>query len=561
MPRRVTAAGSLAAKRPDLVGELDPVREAGVDPWRLAAGSHRRLWWRCAQGHSWQASVANRARLGSGCPVCARARRRQVGPERSLAGRFPELAGELDLIRNQGLDPWALAPSSGRRVWWQGCAQGHPGWLASPRGRVRGAGCPYCAGVLPLPERSLQAHPELVARLDPERNGALNPLRIAARGPRRLWWRCEHGHSWQAPVARVLNGAGCPYCRGPRVTVERSLAAHPALLAELDPERNGELDPTQVAARGDRRLWWRCPEGHVWQAMVKSRVRSGTGCPVCAPRGRTGVLLAERSPDLVREWVDALNGGPPDAVTAGSDRKAWWRCRSNPAHLWRASVRNRVRQGSGCPFCAHQRVAPETSLAAVRPDLVAEWHPERNLELSPTDVLPHAHREVWWRCGAGHSWRARLTARARGDGCPECAAERRSTGYAQDRSRLEPLRRWAAEHGAPPSEPAWTAAGRRPTVRTLARHYGSWNAALAAAGLPTRPPRKTARWTRELAIAAIGDWTAAHGRPPTAAAWTGTDPRRPSASTAIRLFGSWTAALRAASEASGAASVSRRHDD
>jgi hypothetical protein len=86
MARRVPAEGSLAAKRPDLVGELDPVREAGVDPWRLVAGSHRRVWWRCAQGHRWQASVANRARLRSGCPVCARARRRQVGPERSLAG-------------------------------------------------------------------------------------------------------------------------------------------------------------------------------------------------------------------------------------------------------------------------------------------------------------------------------------------------------------------------------------------------------------------------------------------------------------------------------------------
>jgi hypothetical protein len=338
-----------------------------------------------------------------------------------------------------------------------------------------------------LLERSLAAHPELVAELDPERNGDVSPHAIAARSPRRLWWRCPHGHAWRARVSRRVDGSACPYCGGQRSTPERSLAAHPRLVAELDPERNGALDAATVAGRSDRRLWWRCARGHVWQATVKARVKVGSGCPGCASSHRRGILLAAQRPDLLDQWVDERNGGPPDDVPAGSQKKAWWRCPVDPRHVWQAQVRNRVRQHSGCPYCAHTRVAAETSLAATRPALAAEWHPARNHPLSPSDVLPGAGRSVWWQCQNGHAWQAPPSARLAGRACPVCAAGRRAGQYRVDRSRLEPLRRWATTHGAAPTENEWRAARMRPSVSTLYRHFDTWNAAIEAAGLDPRP--------------------------------------------------------------------------
>jgi rubrerythrin len=65
------------------------------------------------------------------------------------------------------------------------------------------------------------------------------------------------------------------------------------------------------------------------------------------------------------------------------------------------------------------------SLAAVRPELVAEWHPMRNRKLEALGVNPRtvgarSNREVWWRCRVcGHEWQSRVSSR-RDSGCPAC---------------------------------------------------------------------------------------------------------------------------------------------
>lgn len=60
-------------------------------------------------------------------------------------------------------------------------------------------------------------------------------------------------------------------------------------------------------------------------------------------------------------------------------------------------------------------------LTSLYPYLAAEWHPEKNGELGPEDILPGSHRTVWWRCSEGHEWRAEINSRVNGSGCPICA--------------------------------------------------------------------------------------------------------------------------------------------
>lgn len=72
--------------------------------------------------------------------------------------------------------------------------------------------------------------------------------------------------------------------------------------------------------------------------------------------------------------------------------------------------------------------------------------------------------------------------------CWDCAHALRR-GHARLRV-LEALRTWAAEHGQPPRAADWTSdgrvPGRWPAPSAVQRLFGSWNAALVAAGLPTR---------------------------------------------------------------------------
>ena len=67
------------------------------------------------------------------------------------------------------------------------------------------------------------------------------------------------------------------------------------------------------------------------------------------------------------------------------------------------------------------------SLAIERPDLVAQWHPSKNLPLTPNDVTAGMETRVWWKCSRGrdHVWEATVLGRAhKGNGCPFCANRR-----------------------------------------------------------------------------------------------------------------------------------------
>lgn len=100
----------------------------------------------------------------------------------------------------------------------------------------------------------------------------------------RLAVRCRVcGYSWNAFPPTILRSCSCPCCTN-RVAVKgvNDLATtHPEIAAEWDYERNGGLKPTDVVAGSSKRVWWRCPEGHGWQAIIYRRKAGGGSCPVC----------------------------------------------------------------------------------------------------------------------------------------------------------------------------------------------------------------------------------------------------------------------------------------
>lgn len=146
-----------------------------------------------------------------------------------------------------------------------------------------------------------------------------------------------------------------------------------ALLAQWDIERNLPLTPDDVTFGSHKRVWWTCPNGHSWQAMVYTR-SEGTGCPYCTGRKVTPKQggLVKQFPLLTAEWDVEKNASlTPQDVTTGSHKLIWWRCPKG--HSYRSAVKTRV-QGSGCPYCAGKNVLPEeTSLAAEYPSIAKEW--------------------------------------------------------------------------------------------------------------------------------------------------------------------------------------------
>ena len=100
----------------------------------------RKVWWKCTEGHSWQASVASRQ--SNGCPYCSG--RMPVKGQNDLGTVSPEIAAEWDYGRNVQLHPEDLLPMSNRKVWWK-CEKGHS-YRAAPSERQNGNACPKCRG-------------------------------------------------------------------------------------------------------------------------------------------------------------------------------------------------------------------------------------------------------------------------------------------------------------------------------------------------------------------------------------------------------------------------------
>jgi hypothetical protein len=60
-------------------------------------------------------------------------------------------------------------------------------------------------------------------------------------------------------------------------------------------------------------------------------------------------------------------------------------------------------------------------MATTHPELAASWHPTKNGNLLPSDVISGTNRKFWWVCDQGHAWFALSSLRARGRNCPRCS--------------------------------------------------------------------------------------------------------------------------------------------
>lgn len=355
--RKSLRAFCLEAGEETLLWQWDTEKNIPLTPDSILSGSGcKDIWWRCDQGHRWQASVYARTRHSSGCPYCLG--KKVLPGENDLATRYPDLASEWDREKNGTLSPADVMPGTHRKVWWR-CAAGHE-WLATVKSRTEGAGCPVCAHRSVVQgENDLQTtHPALAAQWHPEKNGALTPRMVVSGSARKVWWRCDKGHVWQASITtRAGNNAGCPVCAGKTVIPgENDLQSNnPTVAAQWHPEKNKPLEPTQVTPRSNRKVWWVCSYGHAWRASVSSRVEDNKGCPYCSnSKALPGFNdLASLYPVLALQWHPVKNGSlTPDQVTAGSAKRVWWQCESG--HEWVAKIYSRTGpKGTGCPGCSN----------------------------------------------------------------------------------------------------------------------------------------------------------------------------------------------------------------
>lgn len=343
----------------------------------------------------------------------------------------PEIAREWNQERNGNLRPEHVVSNSGKKVWWK-CSNGHE-WRAKIQSRSKGAGCPYCAGRIAITGlNDLQTvNPDLAKEWNREKNSELTPMDVLPNSEKKVWWKCQNGHEWQAMIGNRNKGQSCPYCSSKKVLIGYNdlQTVNPKIAKEWNNIKNGNLNPIDVTAGSNVKVWWRCKKGHEWQAKVCYRTK-GTGCPYCAGnkllKGYNDLQTV--NPALAAEWNNEKNVGfSPEDITANNNKTVWWKCQKG--HEWKASIYNRSK-GTGCPYCAGSKALKGyNDLQSVNPTLAKEWDYEKNDGLTPEDVLPNSEKKVWWKCKNGHVWKTTIGTRNQGAGCPYCAGQKAIKGF------------------------------------------------------------------------------------------------------------------------------------
>lgn len=299
--RLVSKTNCLATCAPRIARQWHPTKNGRLTPKQIQAHSSRVVWWRCPKGrdHEWRERVGSRTapnRTGD-CPFC---QSRRVGVDNHLAARAPAVAAQWHPTRNAPLTPRDVVPGATRLVWWR-CDRGADHvWRQSPKARVLGRGCPFCAGKKTSVTNSLaKVLPALAREWHPTKNGKLRPNDVVPGSAKRVFWRCRRdpSHVWRTTVNARTSGGGargyrqCPFCAGRIASRSTSLAARvPDIAAEWHPKLNGRLTPHDVTPGMRRKVWWRCSRGHTWSAMIRNRGRNRHGCPKCDLMKRRGLL-------------------------------------------------------------------------------------------------------------------------------------------------------------------------------------------------------------------------------------------------------------------------------
>jgi hypothetical protein len=246
--------------------------------------------------------------------------------------------------------PKNVFSQSSKKVWWI-CKEGHE-WEAiisnrTGEGKGKNTKCPYCSNKKVGKDNNLSVtHPELAKQWDVKRNGDLTPEKIVAGSNKKVWWVCEHGHSFKAVVLHKRNGlVACPSCKENNSISQLK----PEYLELWDFEKNSDIDIKKTTPKSHKVAFWNCKHGHQWKQYIAGRLRFPPDyCPVCNS-------LEIHRPDLALEWHPTKNGDlTSKMVTPKSSKKVWWICSNG--HVWQETVKNRTKKKNpNCKKCINKR--------------------------------------------------------------------------------------------------------------------------------------------------------------------------------------------------------------
>lgn len=422
-----TEERNFAAVYPELLKEFDFEKNINIDPKKITPRAGQKIWWKCAKGHSWQTTLANKTRVGlkGECPYCTK---RMVGEDNNLAVVRPDIAKDWHPTKNKTLTPNQVVAGGSTKVWWR-CKHNHE-WQATVGSRViSGTGCPKCHLQTSRIEiaiyteiSALFSNVKWQAKVDGYECDILIPNKNIGIEIDGVYW-----HKKRPEIDKIKQSLFEKH----GIQLYRLRESGLSVLSERDIIFKWSDDVFPIIAKLIKKILKFSQLDETESELLKKYLKNNTLVNEKRYREIVSQLpappyelsLAAKRPEIAKDWANDLNAPLlPEHFRPSASKSVWWRCSNG--HIWKASLNRRESQNTGCPKCP--RILPSKAtkvwnFAIINPDLVSEWATEKNLGKLPEDVTPKTSRKYWWICKYGHEWQATPSDRTRGKGCPYCS--------------------------------------------------------------------------------------------------------------------------------------------
>ena len=425
--KTIDSENNLEARFPEIAKEWD-FEKNPIKPHQVFPGTIKKYWWICKNGHSYESAPNKRTSSNRGCPYCSG---RLVSDKNSLIKLYPRIAEEFNTDKNQDIDVTKLTIKSHKNIWWK-CKKGHE-WQSIISNRTRGNNCPFCNSQVSKNELRIYAELKYFFKniaLKRKVNGfecdiLLPDINVAIEYDGVYWHKNKVSNDKKKNIG-LLN-SNIFLIRVREIGLQK-ISDNDII---YDHTKDSILIPIKLILNLlIQNKWIKEHKSIIFKYFKSEEFINDKEYRELLERLPSPIIedsLEFKFPLLIKEWnINKNKGLQASDVSSKSSLKVWWKCESG--HEWESSIGNRTQGGNNCPYCAHQIITPENSLAFKRPDLVKEWDTKKN-GVGPEAIFSFTTKKYWWKCKNKHEWQASPSNRAgigrgKNTGCPFCSNKR-----------------------------------------------------------------------------------------------------------------------------------------
>ena len=271
----------------DLLKEWD-YEKNNISPFEVTSGSKRKVWWKCAFGHSWQDSIVHRTVDKRGCPICSSESKTSF-PEQAIYFYFKQVtnAQNRKLISGKEIDIY----------------------LNDLRVGIEYNGSYWHGGNSDNDLKKINFFKNIGIRILTVTDGQCNKIdgdSIVHNNDLHFAIVSLFGIlNIEPPVVNINQDRSKIYEQYVKLKKENSLAVkYPNIAAEWNPTKNENLTPEMFDYSSNKLVWWKCSVcGYEWEDTINHRTaKNRCKCTKCR-NAEYGLKKRGRGNPMAKEVV------------------------------------------------------------------------------------------------------------------------------------------------------------------------------------------------------------------------------------------------------------------